>query len=125
MEVICGTMENVTFSPGNENVDDYDYGSEYGYDYLNIDFSTNKKGQGKGFKCEVSCEENTSGTTEEPTPPGTATTVLAAGCECGLANRVTRIVGGVETETNEYPWQVGLVSPSSAVPFCGGSILSS
>ena len=41
-----------------------------------------------------------------------------------MPNRATRIVGGQETEVNEYPWQVGLVFPSSKVPFCGGSIIS-
>jgi len=38
---------------------------------------------------------------------------------------VTRIVGGSETEVNEYPWQVGLVSSSGKTPWCGGSILDS
>jgi len=100
-EVFCGKMKNITFP------------TEIDVDKFYISFKTNQKRQGKGFKCEVSCEA----TSPEP--------CLAAGCECGIANRVTRIVGGVETEAHEYPWQVGLASPSSSVPFCGGSILSS
>ncbi|XP_066964322.1 trypsin-1-like [Macrobrachium rosenbergii] len=43
---------------------------------------------------------------------------------CGTINRATRIVGGVETEVNEYPWQVALVSTGSKTVFCGGSIHS-
>lgn len=45
-------------------------------------------------------------------------------CKCGKVDRTTRIVGGVETEVNEYPWQIGLVRPGSERVFCGGSLIS-
>ena len=41
-----------------------------------------------------------------------------------MVNRLTRIVGGQETEVNEYPWHVGLVSPGDVTPWCGGSIIT-
>jgi len=38
--------------------------------------------------------------------------------------RTTRIINGVDTEVNEYPWQVALVSPGSSFIFCGGSLIN-
>ena len=46
-------------------------------------------------------------------------------CSCGVAQRATRIVGGVETEVSEYPWQAGLVDKGSSTVWCGGSLLNS
>ena len=45
-------------------------------------------------------------------------------CNCGIPNRMTRIVGGQETDINEYPWHVGLVNINGYNPFCGGSLIS-
>lgn len=50
--------------------------------------------------------------------------VAAPDCNCGLAKRSTRIVGGVLTEVNEYPWQVGIVTARSTSVWCGGSLIS-
>ena len=48
------------------------------------------------------------------------------GCQCGLAARKARIIGGQETEVNEYPWQVYLSSDKSSYDwrFCGGTLIS-
>jgi len=67
-------------------------------------------------------------------PPATTTTTttttaappVGGTCKCGQANTGSRnkIVGGVETQENEYPWQVMLTDQYSNF-FCGGSIISS
>nr|AID60284.1 clotting factor B [Nilaparvata lugens] len=43
-------------------------------------------------------------------------------CYCGLANKMTRIVGGWATEINAYPWMVGLAVKGRL--FCGGTLIS-
>jgi len=45
--------------------------------------------------------------------------------QCGQANQSgRRIVGGQETEKNEYPWQIGLYGGHGSQFWCGGSIIS-
>ncbi|XP_063594714.1 trypsin II-P29-like isoform X2 [Penaeus indicus] len=79
-------------------------------------------GQRQGFHCSVTASgspETTTSTTDtsSDTPSG-------RDCQCGMPNRSNRIVGGEQTEVNEYPWLVGLSDALSANdrPFCGASL---
>ena len=61
-------------------------------------------------------------------PPSPTTPSPSPNCNCGIApnkqkTNNLRIVGGMETKPNKYPWQVGLIKPGFPV-FCGGSIIS-
>jgi len=91
---------------------------------LKLQFKSNKKKSNTGFKCYIAAEAGngtaTTTTTQAPptTPSGNTT------CNCGIPNRSMRIVGGQETEVNEYPWQVGLVSRNGRTPWCGGTLIS-
>ena len=62
------------------------------------------------FRCFIDSEElgfnPNSTTTDTPLP----NPIQGDSCNCGIPNRSNRIIGGVETEKNEYPWQVALVS---------------
>ena len=74
---------------------------------------------------EATATEELVSTTTESASTTAGITTPSTGCSCGVPNRAERIVGGVVTEVNEYPWQVGLVISTSTRPDCGGSILSS
>jgi len=98
---------------------------------VTLRFETNRRRRGWGFRCYVDSEEQsfspnatTTATTAAPGVETTTTTAAPANCNCGIPNRSNRIVGGVETEENEYPWQVGLVSASGSRPWCGGTLIS-
>ncbi|XP_068212683.1 serine protease 33-like [Palaemon carinicauda] len=54
---------------------------------------------------------------------GFSCTVTASG-NCGTVNRVSRIVGGVETEVNEYPWQAAFVHNGTNDVICGAVLLA-
>ncbi|XP_023347066.1 venom serine protease 34 [Eurytemora carolleeae] len=61
------------------------------------------------------------------TPPTTAATTAnpLTNCRCGVKKVGTRIVGGVETAINEYPWLVALSTLGDSSYFCGGNLVSS
>merc|ERR1711892_462071 len=46
-------------------------------------------------------------------------------CTCGITKN-NRVVGGVETEVNQYPWMVGILDKTNNnVQLCGGSLIAS
>jgi len=46
-------------------------------------------------------------------------------CTCGQRVQSTKIVNGVETEINEFPWQVGLTDAGwGYAAWCGGTLIS-
>merc|ERR1719187_249730 len=48
-------------------------------------------------------------------------TTVHSDCKCGIANRRARVVGGFQTEVNEYPWMVNTVFGRFT---CGASLIS-
>ncbi|KAF0310348.1 Proclotting enzyme [Amphibalanus amphitrite] len=80
-------------------------------DRMSIHWHTDRSSVRPGFECTV--------TVEETPPPSDA-------CACGQVNRASRIVGGEETEANEYPWQAAIFARHYYnTLFCGGAIINS
>jgi len=55
-------------------------------------------------------------------PASASATSASSGCKCGV-KRTQRIVGGTETEINEYPW-IARVTDSTESLFCGGTLIN-
>lgn len=91
--------------------------------FVTMIFRTNSAGELNGFCCTVTA---LGANTEDPatTTEGSNQTNPPDTCPCGVPNRSTRIVGGVVTEMNEYPWLVALSTANDGQnhPFCGGSV---
>merc|ERR1712002_696027 len=92
---------------------------------MSVVFTSDKKKHSSGAVCKVKCTEaSDSGTVSPSTTNSPSPTASPSLCQCGLANRKKKIVGGLETEINEYPWQVGIVEKGQTTVFCGGSVIS-
>jgi len=60
-----------------------------------------------------------------PSPPTVAPPASNSSCNCGGANRATKIVNGEEALVNEFPWQVGLMSAGwGSMVWCGATLIS-
>merc|ERR1711962_374891 len=103
-------------------------------------FKSDRKKQGPGLDCDVTCVDSGSGSGEGSGESGGGENGggengggengggengggESSDCYCGLAKRGTRIVGGEVTEVNEYPWQVGLVNKGYTTVWCGGALI--
>uniref|UniRef100_T1J326 Peptidase S1 domain-containing protein n=1 Tax=Strigamia maritima TaxID=126957 RepID=T1J326_STRMM len=62
-------------------------------------------------------------TPEKPKPNPSEISETNEKCHCGQANLGMRIVGGVATRVNEYPWQAG-ISTRTGYLFCGGTLIN-
>lgn len=84
-------------------------------------FRSNKKHHYRGFYCWATAYS------VGPPPETTTGSSSNSDCSCGIPNRATRIVGGIETEVNEYPWQVAIAFAGNddfQNFYCGGSIIN-
>ncbi|XP_076659432.1 trypsin-1 [Halictus rubicundus] len=62
-------------------------------------------------------------TTTTRLPPPANTNKICPPCKCGLTNTQKRIVGGTETQVNQYPWMVLMMFRGRF--YCGGSVINS
>merc|ERR1711868_363625 len=92
--------------------------------HIKLMFLSDKKDSSGVATCSVMCADSAT-TTPPPSPTTAGPTIAPGSCQCGIANRVSRIVGGQNADVNEYPWQAGIVSKGSVRPWCGGSLVNS
>jgi len=76
---------------------------------IKVLFKANRNGHvGAGFSCRVDCA-----------------TSAPSSCRCGVVNNQgVRIVGGVDADLHEFPWQVAFFRPQYPPLFCGGTLIS-
>ena len=55
--------------------------------------------------------------------------MIADDCVCTPSNRddpfeIAEIIGGKKAKVGDFPWHVGLITPGSKHPWCGGTLIS-
>nr|ATU82466.1 venom S1 protease with CUB domain 1 [Lethocerus distinctifemur] len=127
------TDETVTFDDGVTSRAEcgakYGFKTESGTEKLTVTFRTGQYGRG-AFTCQASTtaippfrdvESEEIDSSEHGGPAGEKSTT----CNCGWANKAYgRIVNGVETFVNEFPFTVAIIDTQMRGQFCGGSIIT-
>ena len=95
--------------------------------FLSVYFRTSFQKNYRGFQCRYEVLGETTTTTPPPdnsVSNGASTTEIEFNGEegCGIPVEQMRIVGGVQTTPNRYPWMVGL--SFNGRWFCGGTLVN-
>nr|ATU82409.1 venom S1 protease with CUB domain 3 [Lethocerus distinctifemur] len=118
----CGTHTGIDYISSTRSVFIYNRINEAGGGRFSCTIRALSLGTGpRNARSAPSEEQDQIDSSEHGGPQGAVSTT----CPCGWANKAElRVIGGKETDINEYPFNVGLTRKGAASPHCGGSIIT-